>query len=355
MKEEVRIIENEKVKLLRSPEYNYNFVKTDGYFERWGAKKEDDPLYSPVGPEIADIEISTVCNGLDNKPCKFCYKSNTGKGHNMTLETFKKVFHNLPRTLTQIAFGIGDIDANPDMWSIFDYCRTNDVIPNVTINGARLTPVILDRLANTCGAIAVSRYENTDYCYNAVKELTDRGMKQVNIHQLLAVETYDKCIQAIDDISNDSRLEKLNAIVFLALKPKGRGKTLTPFNDSKKYKELIEYAFGKGVNIGFDSCSAPMFLEAMKDSPDYEKYEMLAEPCESYLFSIYVNEKGTSFPCSFLEDESEGINLTQENLELEDYWFAESTNKWRKELLETAHKSDCLVKGCRQCPKYDIY
>lgn len=350
--------EDKTRKIFKSSGYNYIFSKDNGMFARWGRDKEDDPLLSPFGPEIADIEISTVCNGLNNKPCKFCYKSNTGKGDNMDLETFKKVFHNLPRTLTQIAFGIGNIDGNPDMWDIFDYCRNNDyneVIPNVTINGARLTPEILDRLSKTMGAIAVSRYNPSDYCYDAVKELTDRGLEQVNIHMLLAAETYEDCIKTIDEAVNDSRLEKLNAIVFLALKPKGRGKCMTPLNSPEKYKELVYYAFEKGVSIGFDSCSAPMFLQAVADDEQYERYQELAEPCESYLFSIYINEKGVTYPCSFLEEESKGIDLTKKDMTLKDYWFAPSTEKWRKDLLQTACSDNCLVKGCRQCPKYEIY
>lgn len=354
----IRRDKDNKFKRVTSPDYNYVFNMKNGMFARWGKTKEDDPTSSPFGPEIADIEISTVCNGLNNKPCKFCYKSNTGKGHNMSFEEFKKVFHNLPLSLTQIAFGIGDIDGNPDMWKIFDYCRNNDynyVIPNVTINGARLTPEALDRLSTTMGAIAVSRYNPSDFCYDAIKELTDRGMEQVNIHMLLSAETYDDCIKTIDEAASDPRLEKLNAIVFLALKPKGRGKSLSPLNSPEKYKDLVYYAFEKGISIGFDSCSAPMFLKAVADDKDYEKYEQLAEPCESYLFSIYVNEKCMTYPCSFLEDESEGIDLTQEGLGLMDYWFAPSTEKWRKDLLATACSDNCLVKGCRQCPKYEIY
>lgn len=355
---EAFIKENETKKHFRSPGYNYSFNKKDGTFARWGSREEEDPVFSPFGPEIADIEISTVCHGLNNKPCKFCYKSNTSKGHNMDFETFKKVFHNMPRTLTQIAFGIGDIDGNPDMWSIFDYCRNNsynEVIPNVTINGDRLTPEILDRLSKTMGAIAVSRYNPSNFCYDAVKELTDRGMKQVNIHMLLAAETYDDCIKTIDEAATDPRLEKLNAIVFLALKPKGRGKSMATLNDSAKYKALVYYAFEKGISIGFDSCSAPMFLQAVADDKNYTQYEQLAEPCESYLFSIYVNEKGISYPCSFLEEESQGIDFTKKDMKLDDYWYAPSTEKWRKDLMATACADNCLVKGCRQCPKYEIY
>lgn len=100
---EVRIVENENAKLLRSEGYNYNFLKSDGFFERWGIKLEDDPCYSPVGPEIADIEISTICNGLDNKPCKFCSppgtKVNTKDGQ-VLIEMLKpgdKVLSMVPR------------------------------------------------------------------------------------------------------------------------------------------------------------------------------------------------------------------------------------------------------------------
>jgi len=276
----------------------------------------------------------------------------------MSLETFKKVFHNLPKTVTQIAFGIGDIDSNPDMESIFRYCRDNtynEVVPNVTINGARLTPEKLDFLAETCGAVAVSRYNPKDYCYNAVQELTNRGMKQVNIHMLLSAETYDTCLETVNDAVSDKRLSALNAIVFLAVKPAGRGKSMTPLNSIEKYRELIKHAMDSKVNIGFDSCSAPLFLKAMKDDENYKRYEMLAEPCESYLFSIYINSNGSAYPCSFLEAEHEGIDMTRDGLELEDFWFAPSTKQWREELLSTAHQDDCLVKGCRQCPKYKIY
>lgn len=99
------------VKTFRSPDYNYNFNVESGYFERWGRKVEDDPDFSPFGPEIADIEISSAspddllvkymnydhnivteggCNGLGCK--KFCYKGNTSnRTIHMTIELFKEI------------------------------------------------------------------------------------------------------------------------------------------------------------------------------------------------------------------------------------------------------------------------
>jgi len=84
------------LKKFRSTEYNFTFDTVSGFFARWGKNKEDDPSYSPYGPEILDIEVSTICHGINGKPCVHCYKSNTGVGKNMTLETFKTILDKMP-------------------------------------------------------------------------------------------------------------------------------------------------------------------------------------------------------------------------------------------------------------------
>jgi hypothetical protein len=47
-----------RFKIFRSKSYNYNFDKHSGEFARWGETTDEDPLFSPFGPEIMDIEIS---------------------------------------------------------------------------------------------------------------------------------------------------------------------------------------------------------------------------------------------------------------------------------------------------------
>jgi len=79
--------------------------------------------------------------------------------------------------LGQIAFGVGDIDANPELFEMFKYCREVGVIPNVTINGDRLTDDIVTDLAALCGAVAVSRYNPSDVCYNAIDRLNASFLK----------------------------------------------------------------------------------------------------------------------------------------------------------------------------------
>ena len=238
---------------------------------------------------------------------------------NMTLEEFKVLFHKLPITLTQIAFGIGDLqDLDAEMWKIFDYCRHNDyqeVIPNVTINGNFLTYEKAHKLKELMGAISVSHYNDT--CFDAVKMLTDIGMKQINIHQLISEDTYRECLDLIDSVKKDKRLSKLNAVVFLMLKPKGRGTSLKPIT-KEHYKEIIDKCIKENINFGMDSCSACMFDNITKG-----KYKKYIEPCESFgLFSCYFNVDGKYFPCSFCEGQGEwkeGLEIKTDFLK--DIWY----------------------------------
>lgn len=334
-------IKKPQIKRVRTPEYNYDFNPVTGFFARWGKTLKEDPIYSPLGPEILDLEISTICHGVGG-PCKFCYKKNNPNGVHMNFDTFKTIFDKMPKNLTQIAFGIGDTNGNPDMFKMFDYAREHGVIPNVTINGAGLNKQLAERFAGVCGAVAVSRYGDGNVCYNAVKMLTDAGLKQVNIHMLVAQETLDNCYKLLDDMENDERLKKMQATVFLTLKKRGGG---VGFNtvSLEDYKKLTNYALDKKLRIGFDSCSANKFLKVVEDRPEYPMLKTFAEPCESGLFSSYINVKGKFFPCSFTED-GEGLDVVNCEDFLQDIWFNGQNQKWRKRLLT----------NCRNCPVYKI-
>lgn len=351
------------VKQCISEGYNFQFNSKNGEFARWGKTVNDDPKWGML--EIFDLEISEVCHGIP-KPgtdtpvvCGFCYKTNSPVGTNMSFETFKDIFNKLPRTLTQIAFGIGDIWSNPDLVKIMDYCRDNDynpgVVPNLTTNGYGLTDEWVKTLAERCGGVAVSRYENYDVCYDAVEKLTAAGIEQVTIHQLLSVETYDQCIQAIDDCANDPRLNKLKAILFLTLKPKGKRNTNSILKDVEKYRKLVEYAIEKQVDIGFDSCSAPIFLMAMKDHPNFKNFSMMSESCESNRFSGYANAEGIYWHCSFTENQEgwKGIDLKKINDFQKDVWMAPEVVRFRDKLLCQDNKH--IDSECYLCPVFDLY
>lgn len=346
-----KIAEDERLKVLTSPNYNYMFSKNNGAFIRTGKTLRDDPEWAPFGPEIIDMEISTICSNR----CSFCYKTNTSEGKNMSLETFKEIFDKLPDTVTQIAFGIGDIDANPDLWKIMEYSREHGIIPNITVNGLGITDNKALRLASVCGAVAVSHY-NTPRCFNTVLRLTKliglKGitLKQVNIHKLLSEQTYLDCSQLLRQAKYDVRLVGLNAIVFLWLKPKG-DRNIFDQIDKEQYHKLIDEAFRLEVSIGFDSCSAPMFIKEIKGKENYKEMEKMVDSCESTLFSYYINVDGMGYPCSFSEGlpEYEGIDILQSKDFIKDVWLQFETANFRDKCICSKDEN-----GCRKCMAYDL-
>lgn len=338
------VLDAQNMKAVNGPDYNYLFSKKSGSFVRFGKTRNDDPDFSPIGPEIADIEITTACNGINGKLCAFCYKSNTQDGTYMTFDTFKIVFKTFPKSLTQIAFGVdSECKTNPDTFKIMEYARENGVIPNLTISN--ISDETAEKLSKVCGAVAVSRYEDKNFCYDSVKKLTDRGMDQVNIHIMVSDQSYESVMETLRDRLTDPRLAKLNAIVLLGLKKKGRGKKFEVLS-FEKFQTIVSFALTNNISIGFDSCSAFKFLKSLSKE-DYDKYFSCVDPCESFCFSIYVNVDGRVFPCSFTEDEGicgweNGIDLFKVTNFLNEVWYNPQVLSTRDNII-AARKSE---KGC---------
>ena len=331
-------------KVLRSENYNYIFNSRTGFFVRWGKTADDDPQYSPFGPEILDLEISVGGDCMGN--CPFCYKSNGGDQptHNMTLEEFKIILEKMPSVLTQIAFGIMNVSTNPQFFDMMRHARQNGIVPNYTCHGLDVDKNVAELTSELCGAVAVSLL-NQEKTFDSIKMFSDAGMKQVNIHYLLSEETYDRAFQVIEDISKDNRTNGLNAIVFLQYKSKGRNPDdFNSVRDIDKYKRLIEYCDKFQIGYGFDSCSGPLFMDAIADKNNKKFLEMMAEPCESGLFSSYINCYGKFVYCSFAEGIEEEMDVLNCNDFLQDIWFNEKTINWRKRLLQNN----------RCCPIYDL-
>jgi MoaA/NifB/PqqE/SkfB family radical SAM enzyme len=178
-----------------------------------------------------------------------------------------------------------------------------------------------------------------DITYNAIKKLTDLGMTQINIHFVLSEETFELAKQLMEDVKKDSRLAKLNAIVFLGIKNKGRAEInkYTPL-DKEKFKELIHYAIQNNIGVGFDSCSAGKFMNAIEGIPEYQKFVQLAEPCESLRMSMYIDVNGIAYPCSFATNTlnwEDGIDLLRDNINFQkDFWFHPRVVEFRKKCIQ---------------------
>ena len=67
-----RIIENSRYKMLSSEDANYFFNKETGFMSMWGKTHEEDAVKFPA-PTLLDMEVTTICKGVDGKPCPFCF------------------------------------------------------------------------------------------------------------------------------------------------------------------------------------------------------------------------------------------------------------------------------------------
>lgn len=418
------LLDSPKEKRVLSLRYNSYFNKETGFTARWGITEEDDPEYSPPGPELLDIEISSSAEndlqnvslgkvsalitdgGCSGRYCKrFCYKRNIGdKTVHMSLDTLKKILDKMSisvkvtveqvdnyqrqtktayfptnkeimsdsgillachlekgmwipegiiqnihkyTNVCQIAYGICGVDSHPQLWDIFAETRSRGIIPNVTINGEGITTRDAEKLAKYCGAVAISvNRMNKETAYDTVKLLSQTyGMSQINFHFVIAQETLEFAKQIISDIKTDARLSKLNAIVFLSFKDKGKTNAFSPITQFS-YNELVEYCTQASINYGFDSCAANLYLKSIENKPNYKELANCAEPCESGLFSAYINYEGKFFACSF----SEGIGCWEEGMDVlksntfMDIWNSEKVKSWR----------NILLKNKRNCPIYQI-
>jgi len=175
-----------------------------------------------------------------------------------------------------------------------------------------------------------------------------RTFNAVNIHFMISKQTIKNAYEVCDAMKNDPRLDKMNAIVFLGLKPKERGQAFDVL-PTDEFVKLVNHCLENGVRFGFDSCSCCRFLEAVNTnsslSEDMKKRLLdCAEPCESGLFSAYVDASGKYWHCSFGENRGDagGIDLTKIENFVKEVWLSKEMNAWR----------ETLIGFDRECPLY---
>lgn len=391
-----KFIDNDKFKSVHGKRFNLYYNKENGYAERWGKSKkdEDDPVFSELGPTIMDIELCKDVHPseehkyidelkIENKTClgkcKFCYKANafTKYSHYMSLVKFKQILMQLANThvkigdqliffndeievdgvkmkaidypkinwetdicncapLLQLAFGITNLTTNPELLQICAFANKMGITPNVTCHGKdEVSDEFLKALCNMCGSIAVSKYDK-DKTYNFIERLQYSGATQINMHLLVAEETYDDIIETFKDIKNDKRLHYLSSVVLLFLKKRNRGVGFHTISDEKAM-QMFKTALDNDIKFGFDICCSHRFTSFIKK---YENKLMntptVYDYCDSGRFSGYVNTLGEYCPCSFIEDNGmwlNGPNVLKCKNFIDDIWNGDKQNLYRSILL----------------------
>jgi len=300
---------------------------------------------------------------------------------------FKQILDIMPKTLMQIAFGITDNGANKYMYDMFRYCRDKDVVPNYTSHGLDVTKQDAHLTAKLCGVVGVSvtpdlqndklndklHKGRLETKYDAVARLKDSGMQHINLHYVVSNETVPYIPNLIESVRHDPRLQGIDAILFLAYKPKGRNEGYSPIQNISIIRDIITECFSQNVKIGMDSCSAPMFLKSIEDHTNKKLIMSMVEPCEAGLFNAYIDVVGALHPCSMIPGTNKEIWNTGIPLHtyiaqgkirthadfIANVWRHERLHEWRRLLIHSSDtescKSECAFHGvCRSCPIFDI-
>lgn len=353
------ITQNRRYKHFRSELYNYAFDLRSGHFRRWGKGGTGNPPWSMYGPEVLNVEISSGAGC--SMTCAACYKKNNKGGNipkNMSLETFKAIFDTLPCVVgknsgnkiyfvTQINFEITSINSHPQMWDIFDYCRENGVIPNVTINGADvLDKMTMMRLVDTCGIINVTvGLTNFTNACNQIQAMTKYGAGRVNIHYLLSNQSLDFLYDTLlPFVKEGPQLVGIHEIVFLGLKPIGRGQNFDVC-PSGEYIRLLNYCVKKNIRFSNDTCSATFFeaaIDFLQLTPlQKQTLKKKQNRCEAGLYAGYIDVSGRYWFCSFGEglDEAGGyVDVSKVQDFHKEVWMAEPIKKWRSKVIHNGRE-----------------
>lgn len=355
------ITQNRRYKHFRSELYNYAFDLRSGHFRRWGPGGKINPPWSPFGPEVLNIEISSGAGCP--LTCAACYKKNKAGNTptNMSFDLFKAIFDTFPCVIgqksgnriyftTQINFEITSINSNPDTWEILDYCREYGVIPNLTINGAELMDrETMMRVVDTCGIINVSiNRTNFQNALDQIQAMTKYGAGRVNVYYILSNQTldflYDELLPAVKE---EKRLGGLHSIIFQALKPVNRGQNFDVCPKGE-YIRLLNYCLKKHIKFGYDTCSSSSF-EAAIDFLDLSLMEKAslkekANRCEAGLYTGYIDVTGKYWYCSYGEgkDEAGGyVDVSKVTDFHKEVWMAEPIKKWRVKVIH--NKRECSL------------
>jgi len=334
----LRYENDDNFRSIYSPEYNMVFNKTHGIMARWGKTLDDDAVFCPYGPEIIDLEIAV--NGCPNR-CAFCYKSNdSGSPRVMSMEMLGDILDRLPFTVCTIALGITNIGAIPDFEAVLRLIRDHDIIPTFTVSGLdNISDDLIDMFGRYVGSVSVSVHDNDPkMCYTTAMRIRER-VQQTNLHLVVSEGRKEFCQQVIAEAPTS-----ISALVMLMLKPKGRAKEMgdRPAS-SETVDELIGACLERSINIGFDSCTSDKASRSLKSRG--LDVSMLCEPCESSLFSAYINIDGELWFCSFAEGEEqvEPVNVLAHDSFYE-VWSHSNTVKFRNRVL------DCG----RNCPVWEL-
>lgn len=317
----------------RESEHYYYFNKMNGLSIRAEYPGGNEPFFAVEGPELLDISITNYCE----KECDFCYRNSSSNGKHMDLNDYESILKQLKDTYTyQIAIGGGNPNQHPDFIEILRMTREDyDIVPSYTTNGTGLTDEIIQASQKYCGAVAVSYYEPLEDFKEAVRKLIDARIK-TNVHFLLTSESIKRAIQVLEH--PPEYLHGINAIIFLNYKPVGAGSDnrllLKNSNLINKFFLSVKKHDLKKFKVGFDSCT----ISGIVKNLNYN--QRFIDRCEAGRFSAFISEDMKLFPCSFMVNSTNGIDLKTTRI-IDGWQLNEEFIKVRMMVQDNRCKTQC--------------
>jgi len=304
-------MKNKMIKTIANKNYIILFDTETGMEITSGINGHEDP-FSLYFPCMLDIGIMGHC---ENK-CSICYQGDKDQP-NMTLDGFKRIINETKKLVNQCALGgRGDPELHEHYKEIVSYCRENEVVPNFTTSGRKLTKEKVEIAKEFCGAVAVSDYSK-DFTFEAIKLLQSYEMK-TNIHIVVTSESVDKCIQIAkgEDVWNKKvNRDKLNAVIFLLFKPQGRGKNLihlVPSDDKIKLFLAGLRESKSPFKLGMDSCLVNKIMSLKLNFT--KKEQVFLDTCEAGRKSAYISPDLKFMPCSFADHDEWGVDISKRSM-----------------------------------------
>lgn len=292
-----------------------------------------EPHINVDGPELIDISITNYCE----KGCQFCYRASNKYGKHMPLEYYTSIIKQVAaNSVIQVAIGGGNPNQHPQFIDFLRISFEHGIGPSYTTNGHGLSDDIIQASAKYCGAVAVSWYEPDEHVLTSVERLTCHGIK-TNIHFMLNANTINKAIYLLDHYQQ--YLFGINAIVFLNYKPVNGNHSL-PLRNSPLLHAFFKRIFlAYPFKIGFDSCT----ISFLADYSDMFSSDTI-DYCEAGRFSCFISEEYKMYPCSFMVNGFDGVNLHEYSI----------TEAWKNSLCFNEFRNKASESRCINCTSYEL-
>jgi radical SAM protein with 4Fe4S-binding SPASM domain len=198
---------------------NRKFMEGLGIKESPLWKEEKSFLSAPI---FAHFQLTNRCP----KQCPFCYTDSKPDGEEgLALSEIKEIIDKLSQMkVFSIAFGGGEPFSRKDIFEIAEYAREKGITPTVTTNGF----FINSQNAKDCQVfnvihVSVNFLENSSIektSWHQAITLLKKARVRVGINFIVSRQSYP----FLEKVCQYAKAQKIKDVLFLRLKPKGRGK-----------------------------------------------------------------------------------------------------------------------------------